>query len=84
MVCPHEQGRFSQCGQGGKGQFFAILCGRLLWTASYGSQLKKKEDESQYFNIFSSALKQETLKSLATYIRIFSVCVHHFISLALL
>jgi len=26
MVCPHEQG---------EGQFFAILCGRLSWTAPY-------------------------------------------------
>jgi len=34
MVCPHEQGRSSQCGQVGRSQFFAILCGRLLWTAS--------------------------------------------------
>jgi len=38
MVCPHGQGGgFSQCGhfadKGSGGQFFAILCGRLLWTA---------------------------------------------------
>jgi len=32
LVCPHGQGGLSQCGQGG-GEFFAILCGRLLWTA---------------------------------------------------
>jgi len=32
-------------GQGGKGQFFAILCGRLLWTMNqriYGHSSKKK------------------------------------------
>jgi len=37
MVCPHGQGGLSQCGRfadkEGWGQFFAILCGRLLWTA---------------------------------------------------
>jgi len=32
MVCPHGQGGMSQCEQGGGGQFFGILCGRLLWT----------------------------------------------------
>jgi len=32
MVCPHGQGGLSQCGQGGGGQYFSILCGRLLWT----------------------------------------------------
>jgi len=26
-------------GQGGGGQFFAILCGRLLWTAPYGDSM---------------------------------------------
>jgi len=30
MVCPHGQGGLSQCGGS---QIFAILCGRLLWTA---------------------------------------------------
>jgi len=30
MVCPHGQGGVSQCGQGGRGQFFAILYGRPL------------------------------------------------------
>jgi len=38
MVCPHGQGGFSQCGhfvdKWEEGQFFAILCGRLLWTVS--------------------------------------------------
>jgi len=36
MVCPHgqEAGGLGQCGQGGGSQYFAILCGRLLWTAS--------------------------------------------------
>jgi len=42
MVCPHGQGGgvgwtsadiFRTSGEGD--QFFAILCGRLLWTASY-------------------------------------------------
>jgi len=39
MVCPHGQGErgLKQCGhfadKGGRDQFFAILCGRLLWTA---------------------------------------------------
>jgi len=27
-----------QCGQGGGGEFFAILYGRLLWTAPYQLQ----------------------------------------------
>jgi len=36
-----QEGRgLSQCGhfsdKGGEGQFFAILCGRLLWTAPNG------------------------------------------------
>jgi len=40
MVCPHGQGeRLRQCGhfadKGRGGQFFAILCGRLLWTGPY-------------------------------------------------
>jgi len=38
MVCLHEQGRVEPvtfCGQGERSQFFAILCGRLLWTAPY-------------------------------------------------
>jgi len=39
MVCPHGQGGLSQCGhfsdKGEEGQFLAILCGRLLWTAPY-------------------------------------------------
>jgi len=39
MVCPRGQGGLSLepvrtfCGQAGEGQFFAILCGRLFWTA---------------------------------------------------
>jgi len=39
MVCSHGQGkgRFEPvrifCEQGGGGQYFAIFCGRLLWTA---------------------------------------------------
>jgi len=34
MVCLHGQGvrGLSQCGQGERGQFFAILCRRPLWT----------------------------------------------------
>jgi len=32
MVCPHGQEELGQCGHGGRGQFFTILCGRLLWT----------------------------------------------------
>jgi len=36
MACPLGQGRLSQCehfaDKGGEGKFFAILCGRLLWT----------------------------------------------------
>jgi len=37
MVCPHGQGGWTsadilQIGGGRGGQFFAILCGRLLWT----------------------------------------------------
>jgi len=41
MVCPHGQGgrRLSQYGhfsnKGGGDKFFAILCGRPLWTAPY-------------------------------------------------
>jgi len=41
MVCPHGQrGEGAEtvrtfCGQGGGVNFFAILCGRPLWTASY-------------------------------------------------
>jgi len=35
MVCPHGQRGLSQCGQGRGCQFFAILYGRLLWTAPY-------------------------------------------------
>jgi len=39
MVCPHGQGGLSQCGhfsdKRGGGQFFEILCVRLLWTAPY-------------------------------------------------
>jgi len=34
MVYPHGQGKLSQCEQfadGGGGQFFGILCKRLLW-----------------------------------------------------
>jgi len=38
MICLHERGKLSQCGhfedKEGGGQFLAILCGRLLWTAS--------------------------------------------------
>jgi len=38
MVCPYGQGEVEPvrtfCGQEGGGQFFAILCGRLLWTVS--------------------------------------------------
>jgi len=37
MVCQHGQRGLSQCGhfvdKGRGGQIFAILCGRLLWTA---------------------------------------------------
>jgi len=35
IVCPHGQRGLSHCrqGEGGGGQFFAILCWRLLWTA---------------------------------------------------
>jgi len=37
MVCPHRQGGgVSKCGRlrtWERGQFFTILCGRLLWTA---------------------------------------------------
>jgi len=38
MVCPHGQGGIEAVwtvfGQrGGGSQFFAILCGRILWTA---------------------------------------------------
>jgi len=45
MVCPHGQGGrgLSQCGHfetRGEGQFFVILCGRLLWTAPYQSLLQ--------------------------------------------
>jgi len=46
MVCPHRQRRrgLSQCGhfvdKGGGGQFFAFLCGRPLWTASYACELE--------------------------------------------
>jgi len=31
MMCPHRQGEggLSQCGQGERVQFFAIICGRL-------------------------------------------------------
>jgi len=29
-VCPHGQGGLSQCGQGERCQFFAILCGRFI------------------------------------------------------
>jgi len=45
MVCPHGQkgSGLSQCGhfsdKGGGGQFFAILCGRLLWTAPCNSDV---------------------------------------------
>jgi len=39
MVCPHGPGGLSQCryfsDKRGGGQFFAVLCGRLLSTASY-------------------------------------------------
>jgi len=48
VVCPHGQGEeegLSQCGnfsdKGGKGQFFTILCERLLLTAPYQRHLKK-------------------------------------------
>jgi len=38
IVCPHVQGGgLSQCGHGGRGKFFTILCGRLLWTAPYNT-----------------------------------------------
>jgi len=30
LVCPHRQERLSQCGQGGGGRFYAILCGHLI------------------------------------------------------
>jgi len=36
MVCLHEQGGLSKCrhfANTGRGQFLAILCRRLLWTA---------------------------------------------------
>jgi len=37
MLCPQGQGGLSQCGhfaeKGGGDLCFAILCGRLLWTA---------------------------------------------------
>jgi len=37
MVYPHGQGRLSQCGHFAVkgGQFFANLCGHVLWTAPY-------------------------------------------------
>jgi len=38
MVCPHGQVVLSQCGHirtRERGQFFAILCERPLWTAPY-------------------------------------------------
>jgi len=41
MVCPHGQEVRgiepvrTFCGQGGGGQFIAILCGRLLWITPY-------------------------------------------------
>jgi len=43
MVCPHGQGVGvvepvgTFCEQGRLGQFFTIMCGRLLWTAPYQS-----------------------------------------------
>jgi len=39
MICPQGKGGLSQCrhfvDKGEGGQFFAILCGRLLWTVLY-------------------------------------------------
>jgi len=37
MMCPHGQGgrRFEPVRNRGRGPLFAILCGRLLWTAPY-------------------------------------------------
>jgi len=35
IVCPHGQGAIEPVRKGRRGQFFAILCGRLLWTVSY-------------------------------------------------
>jgi len=37
------------CGQGGRGQFFTILCGRLLWTAPYKAVTKLKICDSRFF-----------------------------------
>jgi len=52
-VCPHGQGGEAGfeavgtfCGQGGGGQFIAILCGCLLWTAPY---CKIYHGEAKYF-----------------------------------
>jgi len=59
MVCQHGQGGGEEAepvrtffGQAGRGQFFAILCGRPLWTASGPLKLSltckrpKLEDDS--------------------------------------
>jgi len=55
MVCPQRQG-VSQCGHfadnGGGGQFFVILCERLLWTAPYKYQVRY-QTEFRKNNTFS-------------------------------
>jgi len=43
IICPHGQGGrgiepvMTFCGEENRDQFFAILCGRLLWTVSYSN-----------------------------------------------
>jgi len=53
MVCPHGQGgrglsQFGHFLERGEGQFFAILCGRLLRTAPY---YKSAFDRHLYYKI---------------------------------
>jgi len=51
MAYPHGQGGGRKnvepvrtfCVQGGRGQFFAILCGRLLWKAPYTLLVERKK-----------------------------------------
>jgi len=47
MMCSHRQGTF--CEQGGRSQFFTILCGRLLWTAPYQNDAIENTNERQHY-----------------------------------
>jgi len=59
MVCPHGQGgrgwaSHTFCGQGSRGNFFAILCEHLLWTVPYYDHNLCREENFGGINLLSA------------------------------